>query len=162
MPSLYLGGRKPRNTSSLHCGPYTATNETGILLSRNGRCDYCTNPIITILGSTPPQLPFNINIALVQSRYLGGRKPWNTANFHCRHYTATNETGILLSCNGRYDYCTNPIVTFLGWTHPQLPFNISIGLVQSRYLGGRKRQNTANLHCRPYRAFSARDHNSVY
>ena len=76
MHSRYLCWRKPRNSVNLHCTPFNATHENGILLFRNGRYDYCTNPIFTFLGCTHLKLPFNIYIALVQSLYRGGRKPW--------------------------------------------------------------------------------------
>ena len=62
------------------------------LPSHDAQCVYSTEKAITFLGSPYPQLPFIVNIALVQTRYHGGRKHRNFRNFHCRPYTTVDET----------------------------------------------------------------------
>ena len=63
------------------------------LQARKVQCVYCTHEAITFLGSEQPQLPFDINIALVQARYRVDRHPRSFPNFHCRHNTAVYVPG---------------------------------------------------------------------
>ena len=56
--------------------------------ARNGQCVYYTDKVITFLSSPYPYLPFDINIALVQTRYHGYILPHIVQNFHYRQYTA--------------------------------------------------------------------------
>ena len=39
--------------------------------------------------------------------------------------------------NGKYPVCTKTRITYIGSTFPKLPFDIDIGLVQTRYHGER-------------------------
>ena len=48
---------------------------------------------IIFLGSTSLKLPFDTNLALVQTRYHGDRMPRNFGNFHCRPFMAILECG---------------------------------------------------------------------
>ena len=59
--------------------------------ARNGLCVYCTDKAITLLSSSYPYLPFDINIALVQTLYHGDIWPGIVPNFHCWPYTAPFE-----------------------------------------------------------------------
>ena len=52
-----------------------------------------TDPRIIFLDSASLKLPFDVNIALVQTRYHGERKPRNFGNLHCRPYMAIHEYG---------------------------------------------------------------------
>ena len=58
---------------------------------RNGHCVYCTDKVITFLSSPYPYLPFDINIALVQTQYHGYILPRIDPNFYCRQYMAPFE-----------------------------------------------------------------------
>ena len=63
------------------------------LQARKVQCAYCTVEAITFLGSAERQLPFDIIIALVQTRYCGDRQRRTFRNFHCRPHTAVYEPG---------------------------------------------------------------------
>ena len=63
----------------------------GNLKPRRDLNPFCTNPRIIFLGSESLKLPFNVNIALVQTRHHGERKPRNFGNLHCRPYMAIHE-----------------------------------------------------------------------
>ena len=65
----------------------------GNLKSSRSLYTFCTNPRIIFLGSASLKLPFDVNIALVQTRYHGERKPRNFGNLHCRPYIAIYEYG---------------------------------------------------------------------
>ena len=60
------------------------------LKSSRGLYPFCTNPRIIFLGSASLKLPFDVNIALEQTRYHGER---NFGNFHYRPYMAIHEYG---------------------------------------------------------------------
>ena len=47
---------------------------------RRGLYPYCTNPMIIFLNSASLKLPFDMNIALVQTQNHGERKPRNFGN----------------------------------------------------------------------------------
>ena len=47
----------------------------GITNARDAQCVYCTNEAITFLGSAGPQLPFGMNIGLVQIQNRFDRQP---------------------------------------------------------------------------------------
>ena len=49
--------------------------------ARKAQCVYCTDEAITFLGSAEQQLPFDINFALVQTRYRVDRQPRNFPKF---------------------------------------------------------------------------------
>ena len=53
----------------------------GNLKPRRGLYPFCTNPRIIFMGSASLKLPFDVNIALKQTRYHGERKPRNFGNF---------------------------------------------------------------------------------
>ena len=59
--------------------------------ARNGHCVYCTDKAITFLSSPYLYLPFDIHIALVQTRYHGDILPHIVPNIHCWPYTALFE-----------------------------------------------------------------------
>ena len=58
----------------------------------DAQCVYCTEKVIEFLGSPYPLLPFDINVALVQTRYQCNRKFRILPNYHIRPYTAVQET----------------------------------------------------------------------
>ena len=74
-------------------GPIRRCMNPGNLPARKAQCVYCTDEAITFLGSAERQLPFDINIALVQTRYRVVRQPRTFPNFHCRPYAAVYEPG---------------------------------------------------------------------
>ena len=94
----------------------------GSLSTRIAQCVSCTDKAITFLSSAYPQLPFDINIALVQTRYRGDWQPRTFPNFHCRPYMAVYEHGYLarpyspvhwLHRQGDYIFrCSIPTATF--------------------------------------------------
>ena len=59
--------------------------------ARHGQCVYYTDKVITFLSSAYPYLPFDINIALVQTRYHRDIWPRIVPNFHCWQYTTLFE-----------------------------------------------------------------------
>ena len=65
----------------------------GNLKHHRGLYAFCTNPRIIFLNSASLKLPFDIDIALVQTRYHGERKPRNFGNLHCRPYMVIYEYG---------------------------------------------------------------------
>ena len=117
--------------------------------TRTGRCGFCTDLEIAFLGSLHLQLPFNINFALVQTRYHGKKQPQNSENFHCWRDTALMTRDTLLTRTGRCGFCTDQEIAFLGSPHPQLPYNVNIALVQTRYLVKRQPRNFENFYCLP-------------
>ena len=54
---------------------------------------YCTKSRIIFLGSRSQRLPFDMIIALEQTRYHGDRKPRTFGILLCRHYMAIIEFG---------------------------------------------------------------------
>ena len=100
----------------------------------NAQCVYCTEKAIAFLGSPYPQLPFGINIALVQKRYHCFRQLRNFPNFHSRHYTRWMKPVYLPVSNAQCVYCTEKAIEFWGSPYPQLHFDINIAWVQ-RLLG---------------------------
>ena len=65
----------------------------GSLKPRKPLYPHCTKSSIIFLGSPSLKLPFDMIIALVQTRYLGDRKPRTFGILHCRHYVAILECG---------------------------------------------------------------------
>ena len=90
----------------------------GNLQVRKAQCVYCTDEAITLLGSAQPQLPFEINIALVQTRYRWDRQARTLPNFHCRPHTAVYEPGNLPARLAQCVYCTDEAITILGSAQP--------------------------------------------
>ena len=123
----------------------------GSLQPRTGKCAFCTDTRNTLLGATFPQLPFDIIIALVQTRYRGERKPRIFSNFNCPIQRCL-KVGSLMPRTGMCAFCTDTRITFLGSPFPQLPFDMIITLVQIRCRGEMKPRIFSNLHCRPYSA----------
>ena len=72
-------------------GPVRRIMNTGTLPARKAQCVYCTEKVSTFFGSPYPQLPFDIIIALVHTRYRGDQKPPTFTNLHCRPYSAVYE-----------------------------------------------------------------------
>ena len=66
----------------------------GSLKPRKSLYPYCTKSRIIFLGSPSLKLPFDMIIALVQTRYHGDRKPRILGILHCRHYMAIIECGV--------------------------------------------------------------------
>ena len=53
----------------------------GSLKPRKPLYRYCTKSMIIFLGSPSPKLPFDMNIALVQTRYRGDKEAPNYRDF---------------------------------------------------------------------------------
>ena len=117
---------------------------------RNAQCVYCTKKAIAYLGSPYPQLPFDINIALVQKWYHCFRQLRSLPNFHSRPSTRCMKPVYLLERYAQFVYCTEKAIAYLGSLYPQLPFNINIALVQKRFHCFRPLRNLPNFHSRPY------------
>ena len=65
----------------------------GSLKPRKPLYRYCTKLRIIFLGSPSPKLPFDMIIALVQTRYRVDRKPRTFGILPCRYYVAIHECG---------------------------------------------------------------------
>ena len=65
----------------------------GSLKPRKPLYPYCTKSRIIFLGSPSPKLPFDMIIALVQTRYHVDRNPRTFGILHCGHYVAILEFG---------------------------------------------------------------------
>ena len=65
----------------------------GSLKPRKPLYPYCTKSRIIFMDSPTPKLPFDMIIALVQTRYRVGRKTRTFGILHCRHYMAIFECG---------------------------------------------------------------------
>ena len=89
----YRGERKPRISSNFHIPPYSSCIKPGSLPPLIGKCAFCTDTKLTLLGSPFPQLPIDTIITLLQTRYRGERKPWISSNFHIPPYLSLHETG---------------------------------------------------------------------
>ena len=87
----YCGDRSLEVFQISIVGPIWWCMNPGTLPARIAQCIYCAEMDITFLGSPYTQLPFDIIIALVQTRCRDDRQPRTFANFHCRHYTAVCE-----------------------------------------------------------------------
>ena len=105
-----------------------------------------------VLGSASLKLPFDINIASVQTRYHADRKSRNFGSFHCQPIWRSMNADNFKLRRGLYSFCTNPIIIFLVSASLKLPFELNIALMQTRYHGEMKPRNFGNLHCRPFMA----------
>ena len=122
----------------------------GYSTGSNAQCVYCTNKAIPFLGSPYPQLPFDINIGMVQRRYHCFRQLQIFPNFHSRPYTRCMTPGYLPGSNAHCVYCTEKTIAVLGSPYPKLPFEINIALVQRRYRCFRQLRSFPNFHIQPY------------
>ena len=103
---------------------------------------FCTKSSIIFLGSPSLKLPFDMIIALVQTRYHGDRKPENSefciVGTIWRYLNACS----LKPRKPLYPYCTKSRIKFLGSPSLNLPFDMIIALVQTRYHGDRKPEHS--------------------
>ena len=74
-------------------GPIRRYMNAGNLKPRKGLYPFCTNPRIIFIGTTSVKVSFDINIALVQTRYHDDRKTRSFGNLHCQPYLAKHECG---------------------------------------------------------------------
>ena len=116
----------------------------------NAQCVYCTEKRIAYLGSPYQQLPFDINIALVHRRSHCFQQLRIFPNFHSRPYTRCIKPGYLPGGNALCICCTKKAVAYLGCPYPQLPFEITIALVQRRYHCFRQLRISPNFNSRLY------------
>ena len=65
------------------------------------------------------------------------------------HFRRLMKAGSLQPHIGKWAFCNDIRITFLGSPFPQLPFDIIFSLVQTRYRGKRKTQISSNFHFRP-------------
>ena len=103
------------------------------LQARIGKYANCNDTRITFLNATFPQLPFDVNIDLEETRYHVERQPRISANFIFVYIRRCVKPGSLPARNGKYAFCTETRISILGCTFPQLPFDVNIALVQTRY-----------------------------
>ena len=72
-------------------GPIWQYMNASNLKQRRSLYSFCTDPRIIFLGSASLKLPFDVNIALMQTRHHVDRKPRILGNLHCRTCMATHE-----------------------------------------------------------------------
>ena len=142
----------PECTQISITGPIRRCMKLLTLPIRNGLWAFCTEAAFKFSGSPFFQLPFDINIASVQTRYHADRQPL---------YTQISITGPIRRCmklvtlpirNGLWAFCTKEAFAFSGSPSLQLPFDINIASVQTRYHADRQPRMYANFHYRPYTA----------
>ena len=113
--------------------PVRRCMKPGSLQPGTWKCAFCTDTGITFLGSPFPQLPFDMIIALEQTRYPGKRKTRISLNFNIGPVRRCMKPGSLQPRAGKCAFCTDTRITFLGSPFPQLRSDIVIALVQTRY-----------------------------
>ena len=83
----------PEESEICIVGPIWRYMNAGNLKPRRSLYRFYTNPRKIVLGSASLKLPFDINIASVQTRYHDDRKPRNFGNLHHRSNMAIYECG---------------------------------------------------------------------
>ena len=121
----------------------------GSLQPRTGKCAFYTDTRITFLGSPFPQVPFDIIIAFVQTRYRGKRSPEFPQISIFGPVRRCMKPGSLRPHTGKCAFCTDTPITFLGSPFPQLPFGITIAMVQTPYRRKKKPRISSNFHIQP-------------
>ena len=141
------------NFTRISLSALQASMKRGSMQACTGVGGSCTGQQITFLGSSYPQLLFDMKISLVQTRYHGDRYTQIFANFHCRPYMAQHETVWFVGpyWSERFLHRLENDIFRLSIS-AQLPFDISIALVQTRYLGDRQTRISAKFYCRLYTA----------
>ena len=139
-----------RTLPNLYSRPYTRCMKPGYFLNRNTQCIYCTEKAVAFLDSPYPQIPFDINISLVQRRYHCFQQLRSLPNFHSQPYTRCIKPGYFPGRNAQCVYCTEKAIEFLGTPYPQLLFDINIALAQRRYHCFRQLRIFPNFRSRPY------------
>ena len=86
--------RHLRTLPNFHSRPFVRCMKTGYLPGRNAQCIYCTEKVNAFLGSPCAELPFDINIALVQRRYRRFRKLMKFPKFPFSALYSVHETGL--------------------------------------------------------------------
>ena len=145
-----MGKGRPEFPQISILGPVRRCIKPGSLQPHTEKCAFCTDVRITFLGSPFPQLPFDITIALVQIRYRGERKPLISSNFHCWPIRRCMKPGSLQPHTGKCSFYTDIRIKFFDSPFPQLPFDLIIALMKTRYRKERKPRISLNFHCRPY------------
>ena len=87
--------RQLRSFPNFHSRLYTRCTKPGCLLGGCAQCVYRTKRSIAFLDFPYPQLPFDKNIAFMQSRYHCFRQLRILPNFHSRPYTRCMKPGYL-------------------------------------------------------------------
>ena len=131
-------------------GPIRRSMNPGSFQPHTRKCAFCTDIRITFLVSLFPQLPFDVNIAMVQTVWKGSTKFLHIFIFS--PIRRCMKPGSLQPHTGKCAFCTDIQITFLGALFPQLSFDIIVALVQIRYRGERKPRISSNFHIRPYLA----------
>ena len=130
-------------------GPIWRYMNEGNLKPSRSLYPFCTNSRLLFLDSASLKLPFDINIALVQTRYHADRKPGNFGSCIVGPIWRYMNPGNLKPRRGWYPFCTRPKIIFFGSASLNLPLDINAVLVQTWYHGDRKPRNFENLHCQP-------------
>ena len=99
----------------------------------NAQCVYCTENAIAFLDTPYPQLPFDMNNALVQRRYNCFRQRLKFPTLHSQPYARCTTPGYLPGSNAQCVYCTENAIAFLCSPYPQLPIDMNIALVPRQY-----------------------------
>ena len=126
-------GNVTPNFGKFHCLPFKASVNSGSLQPCNRKYAFCTETRIAFLGSTLLRFPFDVNIALVQTRCHVERQPPISSNFIVCSLRRGVNSGSLQPRNRKYAFCTETRIVFLGSTFPYLPFDVNIALVQTWY-----------------------------
>ena len=88
-----MGIGSPEISEFCIVGPIWRSLKADSLKPRKTLYPYCTKSRFIFLGFPSLKLPFDMIIALVQTRYHGDRKPRTFGILHCRHYKAILECG---------------------------------------------------------------------
>ena len=110
----------------------------GSLQHRTGKCVFCTDTRIKFLGSPFAQLAFDIINTLVQTRYRVKRSREFPQISIFGPVRRCMKSGTLQPRTGKCAFCTDIRITILGSPFSQLPFDMIIALVQTRYRAKKK------------------------
>ena len=146
----YHGNSKPRTFGIFIVGIMWRYLNAGSLKPRIPLYPFCTKSSIIFLGSPSLKLPFDMIIALVQTRYHGDRKPEHSEFCIVGTIWRYLNAGSLKPRKPLYPYCTKSRIKFLGSPSLNLPFDMITSLVQTRYHVDRKPRTFGILHCRNY------------
>ena len=104
-------GTMPIGPPNLHNFPFSTLYQPPVsrdsFPSHTGKWGFCTDWWNTFLGSPYPQLYFDMDIALVQTRYHGDRSTPIYATFRSRPYTTPHDRGSLPALTGKWGFCTD-------------------------------------------------------
>ena len=109
----------------------------GCLQAHTAKWAFCTETRIAFLGYAFPQLPFISRLHWCKHGTMAKSNPEFPQICTVGHIRRCMKPGCLQARTAKWAFCTETRITFLGSTFPQLPFDIKIALVQTRYHGER-------------------------